>query len=71
MQQLLLVTPVGMPDIQVIKQPRQPVVHHLDMLLAGLLAQGTGNVRFSASRGAGDQHIFMTVNISACQQLYQ
>lgn len=40
MQQLLLVTPVGMADIQVIKQPRQPVVHHLDMLLTGLFAQG-------------------------------
>lgn len=26
----------GMSDIQVIRQSRQPVVHHLDMLLAGL-----------------------------------
>jgi len=29
-----------MADIQVINQPRQPVVHPLDMLLTGLFAQG-------------------------------
>lgn len=71
MQQQVLVTPVGMADIQVIKQPSQPVVHHLDMLLTGLFTQSTGNERFSASCWSGDQHIYMTVNISACQQLYQ
>lgn len=41
------------------------------MLLAGLLPQGTGNLRFSTSRWPGDQHIFVTVNISTGQQLYQ
>lgn len=60
-----------MADIQVIKQSRQPVVHHLNMLLADLLTQGTGNIRFPAPFWPGDQHIFITVDISAGQQLYQ